>query len=47
LTARDLTALRPAVGISPLHHDDVLGAVLQRDVEENQILTCADIESPL
>jgi sialic acid synthase SpsE len=43
LAASDLTTLRPATGISPLHYDDVLGSVLQCDVDGNTVLTRADI----
>lgn len=47
LAGSDLTALRPATGISPLHYEDVLGSVLQRDVDGNTVLTRADIQSTL
>jgi sialic acid synthase SpsE len=47
LTAGDLTTLRPATGISPLYYDDILGSILRRDVDENQVLTRTDIESSL
>jgi sialic acid synthase SpsE len=47
LSAKDLTTLRPATGISPLQYEDVLGSVLQHGVDKNQVLTRADIDSSL
>lgn len=39
-----LTYKRPGTGISPLHWDEVLGMVTQRDLEEDHVLGWADIQ---
>jgi sialic acid synthase SpsE len=43
LTAEMLTCKRPALGISPIHWDEVIGKRTARCLEEDHILTWADL----
>jgi N-acetylneuraminate synthase len=38
-----LTYKRPGTGISPLHWDEVIGAVATRDLEEDHVLVWSDL----
>lgn len=43
LTEYIITCKRPGTGISPLHWDDVIGRKVNRDLEEDHILTWSDL----
>ena len=39
----DLTYKRPGTGISPLYWDEVIGRIIDKDLEKDHILTWSDL----